>query len=66
MALACSHAYIPSLSSESMSDAIKANPTKFTTLFGIDVKETSATESALDLILSQVAHNAPTLDQDID
>ena len=55
MALACSHAYIPALSSKSMKEIIDENPTRFTTLFGPGIKDTDATESALDLILESVA-----------
>lgn len=54
MALACQHAYVPSVSSESMAQAIKDNPTKLTVIEGIDgVEGTSATELALTLILAR-------------
>lgn len=51
MALACSHAFVPAYSSESMRETIQANSAKFTTTFSPDVSETAATEAALDLIL---------------
>jgi len=54
MALACSHAYIPGLSSRTMDETIQANPAKFTKTFTDNVKETAATEAALQLILQRV------------
>lgn len=54
MALACQHAYVPSVSSESMAQAIKDNPTELTLTEGIDgVEGTSATELALTLVLAR-------------
>lgn len=51
MALACSHAYIPALTSESMVECIKNNPDKLTqTVQPGLVEETLATEAALKLI----------------
>ena len=51
MALACSHAYIPALTSESMVECIKNNPSKLTqTVQPGLVEETLATEAALQLI----------------
>jgi len=52
MALACSHSYIPSLSSESMVDTLRKNQSKFTQTFGPDISSTAATEVALNLIYS--------------
>lgn len=51
MALACAHAYIPALTSESVVACIRDNPTKLTQTFQPDVVEgTLATEAALQLI----------------
>jgi hypothetical protein len=51
MALACAHAYIPALTSESVVECIRDNPYKLTQTFqeGL-VEETFATEAALQLI----------------
>ena len=54
MALACSHAFIPALSSGSMKQIIEKNPTRFTTTFGPSISGTAATEAALDLVISKV------------
>jgi hypothetical protein len=53
MALACSHSYIPSLSSESMVDTLRRNQSNFTQTFGPDISSVAATEVALDLIYKQ-------------
>lgn len=51
MALACAHAYIPALTSESMIRCIQLNPRQFTqTVQAGVVEETLATEAALRLI----------------
>ena len=50
MALACSHAYLPSIGSESMQRTVDANPDKITKAFDDDTKGTNATERALDLV----------------
>jgi hypothetical protein len=51
MALACAHAYIPALTSDSVVECIRNNPDKFTQTYqqGL-VEETLATEAALNLI----------------
>jgi hypothetical protein len=54
MALACSHAYIPALSSKSMEETIQQYPNKFTKTFEPGLEPTSATESALQLIYERV------------
>lgn len=50
MALACSHSYIPSLSSTTMIETLEQNKSKFTKTFGPDIVSTDATDVALDLI----------------
>jgi len=52
MALACKHAFVPGISSESMRAVIQANPNKITATGGVDNLEegTGATERALDAI----------------
>lgn len=50
MALACSHSYIPSLTSESMVDTLRRNQSNFTMTFGPDISSTAATEAALNSI----------------
>ena len=54
MALACAHAYIPALTSESVVACIRDNPSKLTQTFqrGI-VEETFATEAALQMITDE-------------
>ena len=57
MALACQHAYVPSIGSESMAKAIKNYPRKFSLTQGMDGvrNETSATERALELVLERIS-----------
>ena len=56
MALACSHAYIPALTSDTIEDTIRKNPTKFTQTFQQDVvTSTLATDAALQLIYDGVS-----------
>jgi hypothetical protein len=51
MALACSQAYVPALTSGSMKQVMKENPTKFTQTFREgSVASTLATDAALHLI----------------
>lgn len=50
MALACSHSYIPTLTSESMVDTLRKNKSDFTLTFGADIHSTAATEAALNSI----------------
>lgn len=54
MALACSHAYVPSLHSISMEETIRRNPSKFTKTFQHESDMTRASEEALKLILSKL------------
>ncbi|GKY92597.1 hypothetical protein MPSEU_000229800 [Mayamaea pseudoterrestris] len=56
MALACSHAFIPSISSASMSTTIQAHPTKFTKTFSKDVDGVLSSEAALALILERLGN----------
>ena len=50
MAKACSHSYIPSLTSETMVDTLTRFGSNFTQTFGDDVSSTAATEVALNKI----------------
>lgn len=61
MALACSHAYIPDVSSASMAQVIERNPVKFTVTGGLtgDFTGTAATDKALDILLERL-HIADT------
>ena len=55
MALACSHAYIPALSLDTMEETIQQNPKQFTKTFLQGVVEgTFATEAALRLVYERV------------
>jgi hypothetical protein len=54
MAMACSHAFIPSLHSSSMEDTVRKNPSKFTKTFQHESEMTKASEEALKLILAQL------------
>ncbi|KAL3907718.1 MAG: hypothetical protein SGILL_008759 [Bacillariaceae sp.] len=55
MAMACSQAYIPALTSDSMVATIRGNPTKFTQTYKEDkVTSTDATDAALQLIYERV------------
>ena len=56
MALACQHAYIPDISSDSMAKTIAANPNHFTITFDHDsnVEGPKASEMALSLVLSRI------------
>jgi hypothetical protein len=53
MALACRHAFIPTISSHSMAVTIANHPGQFTAISG--VSDTSATEKALDELLRMLA-----------
>jgi hypothetical protein len=55
MALACLHAYVPSISSTSLAATIQSSPGKFTATCKDAVQGTHATEMALDLILERIA-----------
>ena len=60
MALACTHAYIPALTSESMEETIRRNPTKFTqTCQQGTITSTFATDAALQLIYDEVFELEP-------
>ena len=50
MALACSHSYIPSLTSKTMVDILLMNQSNFTQTFGPGIASTAATEAALNAI----------------
>lgn len=56
MALACNHAYVPGVSSDSMAAVIKANPAQITATGGPgnDLEGTDATEKALELALESI------------
>lgn len=58
MALACSLAYIPEISSESMKRVIEMNPDHFTQTGGegVELSGTDSTEAALLLIQSKLEH----------
>lgn len=58
MALACQHAFIPGISSQSMADIIAKNPDKFSQTGGADhdgIEGTIATEKALSLAVVRIA-----------
>lgn len=57
MAMACLHAYIPTISSKSMADLIHQNQEHFTLTGGEEGGEetTKASELALDLIIGRLA-----------
>ena len=58
MALACQHAFIPGVSSTSMTDVIAKNPDQFSQTgegHHDNIEGTIATEKALSLILKQIA-----------
>jgi hypothetical protein len=56
MALACRHAYLPALSSQSMETLVQTRPDHFTPTFSSDgtVSHTKATEAALQLVLNAI------------
>lgn len=57
MAMACKHAFIPSISSKSMADLIRQHPNHFTVTLEDSESEgdgTKASETALDLILDRI------------
>ena len=56
MALACQHAFVPGVSSESMAEVIRAHPNQITVTGGPghDVEGTKATEKALELALKSI------------
>jgi hypothetical protein len=55
MALACRHAYIPAMASESVAETIMGHPGRFTQTFRPGkVEMTRATDAALESILEQV------------
>jgi len=56
MALACSHAYVPALTSGTMEETIRKNPTQFTQTFKQgSITSTLATDAALQLIYDGVS-----------
>ena len=54
MALSCSHAFIPSISSDSMLATIQEHPSKFTLTSNEGTEGVRASEAALDLILERI------------
>jgi hypothetical protein len=56
MALACNHAFVPGVSSDSMAAVIQANPSQLTATGGpgTDLEGTIATEKALELALQSI------------
>lgn len=52
MALASRHAFIPTVTSETMEEAISQNPRRFTAIR--DVEDTMATEKALEALLKML------------
>ena len=55
MAMACAHAYIPSTTSASMAETIRANSEKFSlTSAEDDIDPTKATERALFMVLRRI------------
>jgi hypothetical protein len=61
MALACRHAFIPTISSHSMAVAIANRPGQFTAVSGVD--ETAATEKALDELLRMLGIDDSKMDE---
>mmetsp|Transcript_7856 Transcript_7856/g.11322 ORF Transcript_7856/g.11322 Transcript_7856/m.11322 type:complete len:389 (-) Transcript_7856:103-1269(-) len=57
MALACKHAYIPGVTSQSMAKVVEKNPDRMTVTgeAGTRVEGTFATEAALELVLRNIA-----------
>ena len=57
MALACSHAYIPDVSSDSMAEMIRKHPDQLTVTGGPgrELEGTHATEKALELVLERIS-----------
>jgi len=55
MALACSHAYIPHTTSDSMAETIRSNPDKFS-LTAVDGEQdpTKATDRAMMMVLERI------------
>jgi len=53
MALACGHAYLPSMTSDSMVLTVQTNPDHFTVVCHDGVSGTDATDAALRAILEQ-------------
>lgn len=53
MALACTHAYVPLLTSESMKRTVEEHPSKFTATCQDGITAIAATEAALELIYDQ-------------
>lgn len=47
MALACSHSFVPTLTSQSMVDNLRRHDSNFTLTYGPGVSSTDATEAAL-------------------
>lgn len=59
MALACSHAYIPHTTSDSMAETIRSNPAKFSLTAGEGERDpTKATDRAMTLVLERILSSA--------
>jgi len=56
MALACQHAYVPGITSQSMAEIVQKNPNQITVTGkpGTNAEGTFATEDALELVLRNV------------
>jgi len=59
MALACMHAYLPEISSDSLIDTMQLHPTHFTHTAKGDLTGTAATEAALSLVLARIQDSPP-------
>jgi len=57
MALACQHAFVPGVSSDSMAAVIQAHPKQITATGGQDMEGTKATEKALQLALESIRNS---------
>jgi len=55
MAQACRHAFLPSLTSESMVDSVGKNPAHFTVTCNNDTEETKATDAAVQAIIDSIS-----------
>jgi len=57
MALACQHAYVPGITSQSMAEIVQKNPNQITVTGkpATSAEGTVATEAALELVLRNIA-----------
>ena len=58
MALASRHAFIPTVTSETMAETISQNPDHFTAIRGVE--DTAATEKALEALLKMLKYEQET------